>query len=488
MKILLVLATALFSFSAIAQISNPNPNVLFTPRDLATQENYSLVHLIKNISTFNEAVGAVTQYRALAQMDQNVHSTRDAALAMDMTLELYVRYPVGNEKTILKKLLLEQLQFNQKTIENSANDNLSLGNSFFKLTGEISNLVPARFQTEATALRTIATIKLYNLARIERWPEFAAIRRLLYDNTIGSKGLLKMDLDFIQRAWSVPSFDLWGQVKGRHFANLMLLKKALVGGSQIASMNGDFQSSRNYMTEAGKINQELNSFWDASKNSLRCSKTSLTGSTTKSFLWDSSVLFGALEGQLSDGNWDYSDDRLLASLDQMQEAFRRIYPTNQNTSLAAAIGHYPEESQGNPSVQMTNMMAEYHYQLAMDLSAKGAFRLSVANIAFYRRMAGDAAGADFKPGVVVSAKHPIFKLILKAIAYEGDRYLARTILYKNNDGSLSEQFSRLTGYQQGPASATAATVSFLSAKSVRDQMMGSKHKLGSFLVKPVENK
>ncbi len=472
-KSLVLFACCLFVFNAEAQ------KVIFSDRDLALQEKYSFFNLLKNISVSDQAVGSVSQYRAVQPLSQNVHSVRDAALATEALMAMYVRYPVGNEKATIKKMLIEQVQFQQKTVSSAMSTQLGLGTAYFSLDGSNTTLMQPRVQSEALALRAISMIKLYNLARVEQWREFQALRKVLFDNTIGSRGLLKLDLDFIVQTWMAPSFDLWSQVNGRHFANLILLKKALIGGSAVASSNGDLSSSRTYAAEAGKIQNELEKFWDASKKSLVSTKGSLSGSLNKSFLWDSSVLFGLIEGQVADGTWNMGDDRVISSLDQMQEMFRRLYPVNQNNQLAPAMGRYPEDSMGQPLVQVTSLMAQYYYDLNAEISAQGKITITDLNLPFFNRI---SAGSNYllKPGVVIVRKLPLFQFIQQALLNEGDRFLARLLTYKNSDATLSEQFSRLTSLMQGPQNSTAATTAFLSAKSSRDSLLGSNKKLQAF--------
>lgn len=462
-KKVFVLVSIFASFSAAkAQV--------ISERDLAQQEKFTFFNLLKNISSSTEAVGSVSQFRVATPLSQNVHSVRDAALATQELIKMYVRYPVGNEKANIKQMLIDQVEFIQKSMNSAFPTQLGLGHAYFALDGSLSKLVQPRVQSEANALRAIAMIKIYNLARLERWPEFQALRQALFDNQIGSSGLLKLELDFIVRVWAQPSFDLWSQANGRHFANLILLKKALVGGAQIASANGDLLSSRNYLSEAAKIQRELETFWDASKQSLRSSKANLSSPVGRSFLWDSSVLFGILEGQAGDQKWNLSDDRVISTVDQMQEMFRRAYPINQNNSLAPAIGKYPEDNQGHALVQMSSLMARYYYELNSEITERKQIKVTVLNLSFYNRL---STGSNFaiKPGVLILPTSPLYKFLQQALLNEGDRYLARILSFRTPDASLSEQFSRLTSLMQGPQNSTAASAAFLSAKSSRDSLL-----------------
>jgi glucoamylase len=61
----------------------------------------------------------------------------------------------------------------------------------------------------------------------------------LYNAELPAMSRIKMDLEYVAKNWAFDCFDLWEEVKGRHFYTLVSKYASLVDGADLATRMDD---------------------------------------------------------------------------------------------------------------------------------------------------------------------------------------------------------------------------------------------------------
>jgi glucoamylase len=299
-----------------------------------------------------------------------------------------------------------------------------LGEPRFYLNGQANNEPWGRPQNDGPAIRAITAMTIAN-----KWIDegrLAEVETKLYKSEIPANTLIKRDLEYVSHHWMEPSFDLWEEEKGMHFYTLTMQKVALLKGAELANRLGDGGAANFYAGQSKAIDQYLEQFYDAASGTLKYAIDSnrLPQKTTN---LDISIVLAAI--QTFDGQFYVNVDQLNQTVTALIDKFNSAYTVNQTrrtqngTILGAALGRYPGDvysgfdfSGGNPWFLSTLALAEFYCDVNKTTNhAK--------------------AQAQFD----------------------------RVIHHMNATGDLSEQFHRVSGFEQGAHDLTWSYTSYVTA-------------------------
>ncbi|CDH56675.1 glucoamylase [Lichtheimia corymbifera JMRC:FSU:9682] len=282
------------------------------------------------------------------------------------------------------------------------------------------------------------------------------------------------DLDYIARVWEEPCFDLWEEVCGVHFYTLMVMRRAMVDGAEFAREFGDHKRASHYAQTADSILSRLDTFWSSSSNYLSVTQDHCDNVWKHSGL-DTAVILAVNHAGMKP--YTAGSDKLLATAHRLESAFENLYPINDlhPADLGTAIGRYPEDSYdgyasgsyGNPWFLTTAAMAELYYRAVHEWEQDKNTLITVNDInsGFFARLfetsEDKVKGLSFRYGTKA------FETLVDTMTTRADRFMATVQYHQHDNGSLSEQFNRWTGFEQGARDLTWSYASFISAADAR---------------------
>lgn len=397
------------------------------------QADQALAHLLQNLQNKDKSPGAVIASPSLALPDYFYHWVRDAALVMNSLLQVYERTTDADLRRAYRKQLLNWVAFEERLHKEG-----TLGEPKFYVNGKAFTGPWGRPQNDGPAARAITLIHLAHILLEEGEGDF--VREKLYTPELPARSLVKMNLEYTAHHWQESSFDLWEEVRGHHFYTRMLQRSALVQGADLAERMGDPGAARFYRQEAARLDDVLLTHRDFAKGLIEPTVGNDGGWAHKQESLDVAVLLGSLHASLPGATFSVNDEWILASAQKLEERFQDLYAVNRNSSLATAIGRYPEDvydghgfSGGNPWFLATNAYAELYCRAADEL--------------LEGRSAGQASEVERSQNLRES----------------GIAYLDRVLYHMGKDGHMSEQFSRKNGFMQGAVDLSWSYASYLTA-------------------------
>lgn len=375
---------------------------------LVNQKKVAEQQILANTSPQGAVKGTVLASTSKTDPDYYFHWVRDASLTM-MAIQ---DFRIGNTDVLLNDFLtLTQLH-------QSKSGDLNLGEPKYLVSSEPFTGPWGRPQNDGPALRAIVFANWANYLLNSKNESY--VRLNIYDGSFLSKSVLKRDLEYIAHHWSEPSYDLWEEVKGEHFYTLMVIRKALLLGADVALRLSDPAAAKFYFEQADLIKIKLQSF--VVNNKLVATQNYVAGLSTKSSNKDVAVLLGVLHGDLDNGF--LSSQVVSQTLKDLQSTFKAIYNVNSHGPSAAAFGRYPEDTYygGNPWFLTTLAQAEIMYK-----SASTQYDIDQAD------------------------------LVMKRVQY-----------HVPADLHLTEQLDKNSGFCLGAADLTWSYVSFLTAAHARE--------------------
>ena len=415
--------------------------------------------MLGNISPASTAPGVVVASPSKENPDYFYHWVRDAGLVMDVLVSLYEKAE-GENKTYYRNRLLDFVDFSLRN-QRTPNKSGGVGEPKFLVTGDAFNEDWGRPQDDSPAIRALVFIRWARILLLEG--QYDIVQQKLYTN--GWNSVIKTDLEYISHNWRNTCFDLWEEIKGHHFFTRMVIRRALLDGAELAALMGDGGAAYWYRQQAGFIEHEISKHWNGD---IIVSTINRDGGIDYKYSGlDSSVILGMLHGRRLDGFFPYSDERVMASAHKLEEVFQAIYSINQQGHRGTAIGRYPEDlyngystSSGNPWFINTNAFAQYYFELSRELLRTKKISITDIN----RRFLASLWGGGSLP------KHlneQAVKSLAQRARQRGDDYLSTTQFHMAQDGSLSEQINRVTGFMQGAPDLTWSYASLLTALFAR---------------------
>jgi glucoamylase len=373
----------------------------------------------------------------------------------------------------LENVFWQYAQFSKRLQANPAR----IADAKFLLNGNTFDGPWCNPQADGPALRASSLIRFANVY-LQNGGDINRIRSI-YN---GTQAVIKPDLEYVSQPsnWNTPnSCDLWEERRGLHFFNLMVQRRSLVEGQELANRLGDTGAANWYGSQANAISNRLNAFWDG--NVVRTTENGRS--------LDAAIPLGAIHGNVGDGKFAPQDDRILATLPAFERGFIAEFALNRNTKanteglpLAVATGRYYGDLYTGLKDPNTNV-----------IDGAGAWYLSTASVA---EVAFRAASAFVKSGSVTvtpinqrlfNAPNPIglnlnvpvgtyaagsqqFRDVVAGLAAYGDRHLRRARFHGQPGNRFSEQYNRNNGFEQGVPDLTWSYGSLLTATFARDEL------------------
>ncbi|ODV75310.1 glucan 1,4-alpha-glucosidase [Cyberlindnera jadinii NRRL Y-1542] len=401
----------------------------------------------------------------------------------------------------------------QLTIENYLRNSHRLqrtDNPSGKYDGQLKNLGEPKFEVDSTpfwgnwgrpqndgpSLRVIAvsnfirSLERFNGALIQTH-EFSDVEDLYHS-------IVKLDLQYICLYWKDKNFDLWEEVDSYHFFTSITQLKALKIGIELYEKFEDEDIEFGYslrstsdmlndfiFNESGFVNDGVNHILETP--SIVYKRSGLDAATLLgSLLTHDDDDDGCDNGYNVDQDpvpFDVTDRLVLNTLSEMVKAMKFLYPINKDRldlNLGVALGRYPEDvydglgvSEGNPWFLCTLAASELMFKLIHRLSNarqdliidRGNHRFYFNHIVEIDEVFPYMTGAQknyLDLQVIIPYNSLAFNQTIWNIFKYGDSFLDVVREHVSDEGSMSEQFNRYTGYMQGAEDLTWSYGSFWS--------------------------
>jgi glucoamylase len=403
--------------------------------------------------------------------------------------------------TILDAYASLQLKIQQTSNPSGNYNDLSgLGEPKFEVDGTPFRASWGRPQRDGPALRALTLINYlreYNSSHPSLWNSVHAEEFFapLYESSMPPSSVIKADLEYVSHFWNQSSFDLWEEVEGLHFFNLMVSARSLREGTQLARTFGDLGAADWYELQAGYIENILAKFWNKQKGHL------VETLWSKRSGLDCGLLLGSLHALPSDSSPVSSSsssaifppwsDEVLVSLLALTRDQRDRFPINSRPLQTSSsddddedsdsqpfegtgIGRYPEDIYdgtgtsphgGNPWFLCTSSASEILYRTASHLSTTSSLTITPVSLPFYTSLFASSS-LDVAPGVYGPAD-AVFHSAIERLVAVGDQFLGVVKAHVDAEGAMSEQFDRKTGFMRGARDLTWSYGAFLKAVRAR---------------------
>ena len=435
--------------------------------------------------------GAVLASPSKADPDYYYHWTRDAALTMATVARLYETETDHAERNRLGEFMRNYAVFvrgiNDRPTASGPVDAYytNIGEPKYYVDGSPYDRPWGRPQTDGPALGALTLLNFLSIAAADGQSTFVdqgEVRAI--------KEALTQYLDYTAHHWQTPTFDLWEEVKGRHFYNVLAQRRALLRGAQWMQKNGDKARASHYSAQARLLTAVAESYWDDKRGYIVATHDRSGGIDYKNSNLDVAVILAVLHTDDQGEFFAPTDDRVLLTAYRISQSFKQLFPINQRNvdgdglALAPGIGRYPEDrydgvtnSQGHGWFIATAALAELHYRAALGFAKAGRVEINAQNRAFFASLPGSLVATltggqeRFTKDVVVKSSQDSFRAVINALLESGDQYVARIRHHANLVGELDEQFDRNTGFMRGARHLTWSYASLLSASDHRRQLL-----------------
>jgi glucoamylase len=286
--------------------------------------------------------------------------------------------------------------------------------------------------------------------------------------------IMKLDLKYICKYWSNNNFDLWEEINSQHFfTSLTQLKALKIGLSYYKkydkkdpvfglTLEREFQNLMKFtLKDAGYINYNLNHIVETP--SILSFRSGL----------DAAVIIASILTHDDDDDsaipFDVNDGLVLNTLSEMVKTMKYLYPINYdriNLNLGVALGRYPEDvyngvgiSEGNPWFLTTLYASELLFKLINKLYAdEKNLIIDESNRQFYFSHIIEVNNllstepTDFSINIPFNSL--AFNQTMKNVFDYADSFLDVVREHVSDDGFMSEQFNKYSGYNQGAENLT----------------------------------
>ncbi|KNG47095.1 glycoside hydrolase family 15 protein [Stemphylium lycopersici] len=426
---------------------------------------------------------------------------RDAAITMHTLVNIYADDPFSSRASSLSTILDAYTSL-QRDIQHTSNpsgkfDDLSgLGEPKFQVDGKPFTGSWGRPQRDGPALRALTLmhyLREYNASHPSLWSSEKSedFFGTFYTVEMPPRSVIKADLEYVSHFWNQSGFDLWEEVEGLHFFNLMVSARSLREGSDLARTFADTGAADWYEEQAGYIENLLAKFWNAQKGHL------IETLWSKRSGLDCGLLLGSLHGLPTDGSEDdvlyapWSEETLVTLLALTRDQ-RDRFPINsrpasedededmeENSFEGTGLGRYPEDVYdgygtsnrgGNPWFLCTSSAAEILYRTASHISVAGNLTITEVGLPFYESLLATSS-LDVDVGTFGDSD-ALFHSVIERLHTTGDEFLEIVKTHVDSEGSMSEQFDRVSGYMRGANDLTWSYGAFLQAIRARKAFMG----------------
>ncbi|KAF2829290.1 hypothetical protein CC86DRAFT_345940 [Ophiobolus disseminans] len=469
---------------------------------IQTEERIALDKLLANVAPGGRnvvgkdvAAGTVVASPSTDEPDYWFQWVRDAAITMNSLVDMYADDPssslASQLSTILDAYTSLQSDIQHTTNPSGSFDDLSgLGEPKFGVDGKPFTGSWGRPQRDGPALRALTLmhyLREYNASHPSLWSSNNAVDffKPYYHPSMPPNSVIKADLEYVSHHWIESGFDLWEEVEGLHFFNLMVSARSLREGSDLARSFEDFGAAEWYQEQAGYIENLLTKFWNPGKGHL------VETLWSKRTGLDCGLLLGSIHALPSDASQDeavfppWSDEILISLLELARDQHDR-FPINSSPSEdqdddveeypfeGTGIGRYPEDVYdgygtsnrgGNPWFLCTSSAAEILYRTASHISVASNLTITPLGLSFYQSLLATSS-LDVEAGTF-GPSDALYHSIIEKLKVTGDGFLEVVKTHVDAQGSMSEQFDRVTGYMRGARDLTWSYGAFLGAVRAR---------------------
>ncbi|MBM4253482.1 MAG: hypothetical protein FJ146_16055 [Deltaproteobacteria bacterium] len=452
------------------------------------QEPTSVAHMTANFL----ANGAVLASPSKTDPDYYYHWTRDAALTMATVSRIYATASDPAERSRLGDMMRNYALFvrgiNDRPTQSGPVDAYytNIGEPKYNVDGTPYDRPWGRPQTDGPALGAITLLKFLSISAAEDQQSFVG-----RDDVPVIKEVITQYLDYTAHHWQTPSFDLWEEVRGHHFYNVMAQRRALLLGAQYMHKNGDKARAAHYKAQAQVLTARAEKYWDEKRGYIVATHDRSGGIDYKYSNLDVAAVLAVLHTDDHGEFFGPTDDRVLLTALRLVQSFHQLFPINQRhidhdgLAMAPGIGRYPEDrydgvttsTLGHGWFIATAALAELHYRAALGFATAGRIEINNLNRAFFASLPGSALNsvlteqAQSGKTVVLKKSQDTFKAVITAMLDAGDQYIARVRHHAGSSGALDEQFDRFTGFMRGARRLTWSYASVLSATDQRRQLI-----------------
>ncbi|KAF2121379.1 Six-hairpin glycosidase-like protein [Lophiotrema nucula] len=462
------------------------------------EERIALDKLLANVApggrnVENAAKGSVIASPSTDRPNYFYQWVRDAGITMGSLVDIYADDPSSKLAADLSNILDDyaELQYHLQHTHNPSGsfDDLSgLGEPKFEADGSPFVGSWGRPQRDGPALRALTLmsyLRAYNTSHPSLWTSDSAEDWYMpfYHASMPANSIIKADLEYVSHSWNQSGFDLWEEIEGLHFFTAMVQMRALREGADLARAFEDYGAADWYAEQAETLQNFMQRFWAGNKGhlieTLGSSRTGL----------DCGLLLGSLHGYPSPDSEHlpvyapHSDEVLISLLALVQDQ-RARFPINSSPSSSdddeavlegVGLGRYPEDVYdgygndargGNPWFLCTSSAAEILYRTASHLSSSQNLTISALGLPFYDALLSGSS-LDREAGRNYGPNDALYHSVIERLKSLGDEFLDVVKTHADAEGSLSEQFDRVTGFMRGAHDLTWSYGAFLQAVRAR---------------------
>ena len=302
----------------------------------------------------------------------------------------------------------------------------------FNPDGTLDTLDWARPQFDGAALRALTLLR--RPLQPGASPALIAIR----------DGLLRADLDFVADHVGDLCYDVWEERFGHHYHTRLVVYAALALGGPWAQIAKDHGRAARFEAAALSVRVDLDRHWSAERGAY-IATLDADDDLGEAHVLDSSVLLGVLHARLPDGPHSPLDPKVQATLAVFETMFADL-PVNQRLApdWGPLMGRFRGDDYfgGGGFVMLTAAAAEICYLIGSALRNGRSLPVTEENTAWLGRVLG---GAPPAPGSTLPASRDDVPALVLAFRDAGDRYLGAIAALAPEDGSMPEQFDKVTG-------------------------------------------
>ncbi|BFZ63717.1 Glucoamylase, intracellular sporulation-specific [Saitoella coloradoensis] len=449
---------------------------------LDEQYDIALDGILSNISPQDTLKGTVVASPSKQHPNYWYHWTRDAAITMEVIVQLYNDTAAQAGKAEWEQLLIDYVEHEwivqQTNNPSGSSDGGGLGEPKFQVDGTPFTGPWGRPQNDGPALRALTLThfaKAYLTHNAHSSAAYDYVERYLYDGRLPTNSVIKADLEYVAGNIFEPSYDPWEEVQAENnFFVTLVSAAALMEGANLAESLGDEGAASWYRLGAEKYEDQVRSLWDGERMVWNATKGQTGGIGWKVSNLDTAVLLTSLYTDLPEFS-PYTPG-ILSTAHALNTTFSSEYAINAGERYPL-LGRYGEDrydgydlSEGNPWFLCTMAWSEVMYATVYYYLQKDSRIDTEAATGFW--------GAYLPLNDSTSLLDPhsgAWNETLCGLLRDGDERLEHIKKHRGQDkeefGFMSEQLDRETGYMVGAKELTWSYVQFVRTKWARDRVM-----------------
>lgn len=328
-----------------------------------------------------------------------------------------------------------------------------LGEVRFNPDGTLDIIRWSRPQNDGPALRALMTLRHFRLG--EAFSGQAAA------------DLASGDLDFIERQWREPCYDLWEEERGHHYYTRLVQMAALDAGAKWMAERGESRRANSFRLAANEIAENLAEHW-APGQRFYLSRLGDDPTDPRQCL-DASIILAAIHADREGGAHSVLDPRMQSTVEKLEALFKAEYHNTGDAiddTRGPAMGRYADDAYapGAAWYITTSAAAEFHYRVADRLAKGHRLTCTAENASFLTRILGIEPSPGPLPSSILGEK-----TLIHAFVKRGDAFMATMRDFTPASGELSEQFDPSSGRQKSAKNLAWSYAAFITACDARDE-------------------